>query len=302
MNKKFLLKILVIVLAGLIWLFQAFLKHHQIMQEIPVTLYNIPEKFVLLQNNDVTIPVTFYGRGVDYLFLKMSRPFILINAGNFSYGENKLNIVETNLVFPERAKLEIRNISSDEGQFIFLDRQKLKQLPLELRFSTAADEEFFLENKILNRDQRIQVTGPESVLKAIFSIKTKPISRKQVRDGKISVELEKPEVQIQIMKESILLDVAQTKIINRTISLIPIEYPLNKNITIIPQKVSVLITGPKEIVDKMNQNSIRAYFNSKDLDKLPLNKSRSIAVEFSFPAGIKLIEYTPERIQILRNE
>ena len=87
------------------------------------------------------------------------------------------------------------------------------------------------------------------------------------------------------------------RIITRTISLIPIKYPENLNISIIPQNVSAMISGPEDIVSKLDNKIIIAYLNESKI-----KKNNFVQVDFDFPAGVKLIEYTPHKIQIIHNE
>ena len=91
-------------------------------------------------------------------------------------------------------------------------------------------------------------------------------------------------------------EITNTKIIRRTITLIPIKYSENKNITIIPQKVSVMVSGPKEIVEQLDNNTITANLNTSILNR------DFASVSFRVPTGVKIIEYTPQRIQVIQND
>ncbi|MCK4956854.1 MAG: hypothetical protein KAS49_04410, partial [Candidatus Cloacimonetes bacterium] len=106
-----------------------------------------------------------------------------------------------------------------------------------------------------------------------------------------------PTDKVSLSKDSINLEVSRTKMIIRTITLIPIKYPESENITIIPQKVSVMVSGPIEIINKLTQKSIKAKLN---YNKLLNNKTANVS--FILPPGVKLLEYTPNKIQIIEND
>lgn len=115
-------------------------------------------------------------------------------------------------------------------------------------------------------------------------------------DGKLTMSLISPDPKIELSQEKISFEITNTKIIQKTISLIPIKYPETENITIIPQKVSVMVSGPKEIVEQLNFNSIIANLNLSTL------KKEFASVSFEAPSGVKIIEYTPLRIQVIQND
>ncbi|HHE65595.1 MAG TPA: hypothetical protein ENL09_06180, partial [Bacteroidetes bacterium] len=125
---------------------------------------------------------------------------------------------------------------------------------------------------------------------------TMDISSKMIVDGKLTVNLISPNPKIELLQEKIEFEITNTKIIRRTISLIPIKYPETENITIIPQKVSVMVSGPKEIIEQLDINSIIANLNISILKKDFAN------ISFDVPSGVKIIEYTPQRIQVIHND
>jgi hypothetical protein len=250
----------------------------------------------LLEEELPEIPVHIRAKGMDILFLKLSKTHFEIDAENFKYGKNKLKFTEKNLVYSHRLQLQVLNIDKSGNLNVNMDKLVEKNKSIKIQYTSAKDEEFFIENKITNTQQRVTVKGPLAILNAIKTIQTEPISKKMVKNGKLSVLLITPDSKAELLKDRIVFEVTQTKIINRTISLIPIKFPETKNISIIPQKVSVMVRGPKELVEKLDNTSIIASLN--------LSKVRKgfTEVKFEVPAGIRIIEYTPKKIQVIENK
>jgi len=146
------------------------------------------------------------------------------------------------------------------------------------------------------------VNGPKSIIDQLEKINTEKINQKMLKDGKINVNLIVPDPRIRFIKNKITLEVTVTKQIERTISLIPIHYPLDMGITIIPQKISIMILGPQDIINKVEKRSIHAFINEETLKKLKSGESIFAPVEFTVPTGVKLVEYTPQQIQISKND
>lgn len=302
MKKNLFIKILVVFLAILLWIQQSLLKSHTDELTIPVRFVNISTNLVLLDDEIPMIPVTLEGRGLDFFILKLSNVYFEINAKNFIYGQNHYQIKESNIRNLSRMKINIDRKNLENKTSINLDKIIEAKKSIEILYASAKDEEFFIQNKIINSLQKVKVKGPKSLLDSIKRIKTEKISSKKIKDGKLTAQLIDPDPRVQLIKNTVVLEITHIKLINRTISLIPITYPLDQEITIIPQKVSIMIRGPKEIADILEKSSIEAYIDLKDIKKIETGKSISVDVNFNLPSGIQLIDYTPRKIKILKND
>lgn len=297
MKNKFSIYILVIVIASLLWIQQMLLKKHIEVIRVNVQLENIPTNLILADEKIIELPVTIEARGMDFMFLKFSKMFFVSNCKGFVYGKNKLNISDTDLSYPDRITIVIKNILNKNDQNIFLDKSVTQNFPVDFLFSSVKDEEFFLKNKISDRYKKIEVKGPESVLNKFKKIQTVKITKKMLKNNKLYITLMLPDERMQVADEILVYDVEKTRLITKTISLIPVSYPLDMNIAIIPQKVSIMIKGPEDIVSKLDNKNIAAKIDSEKIKKRDFSE-----VEFELPAGVKLIEYTPRQIQIVRND
>ena len=297
MKKNFGIKILVLLIAIFLWFQQVLLKTH--IQEIPVPVFlkNIPENLILIEEAPVEIPVIFDARGMDLFILKLSNVYFEVNAAKFKFGNNHFNISEQNLFYLERLKLNIKKIQQEQELSVSLDRIITKKKPIEILFSSAKDEEFFLQNKILNHQQKAEIKGPSSIINNIKRIKTRKISQRMVKDNKLTIPLENPDENTNLLTHQVVFNITSIRMITRTISLIPVKFPENLNISIIPQKVSAMISGSEDIVSKLDNKIIIAY-----LDENKVKRNDFMEVSFELPAGVKLIEYTPKKIQIIHNE
>ena len=296
MKNNLLIKVLVILIAVLLWLQQILLRTHTVNLDVPIQLINLPADLAIEQIELPRIPIKIKAKGLDIISAKVSHVTIDVEASNFLYGKNRIRFSEKNIHYSNRIQLDITEIQGDTNLQVSMDKLVEKKKPISIQYASARDEEFFIENKIINANQRVTLKGPLAIITEIKNVKTQEITKKMVVDGKVSTSLINPHESIQLLKNTVVLEVTQTKIINKTISLIPIEFPESENITIIPQKVSVMIRGPEELVDKLDKSRIIA--------KLELGKLRKnfTSVSFELPSGVKIVEYTPKRVQVIRNE
>ncbi|MCF7792425.1 MAG: hypothetical protein K9N09_00340 [Candidatus Cloacimonetes bacterium] len=296
MRKNLVIKILVILIAVLLWLQQVLQKVHEIDIQVPIILQNLSADFTLEQVELPEITVSIRAKGYEIITAKLSAFSFQINASKYKYGRNLIKLNEKDLTYPKRINLEVLDIDYDDDLYINLDKLAEKHKLIQIDFASSDDEEFFIENKISNERQRVLVSGPLEILNEIEYVKTEPIDRKMIADGKVTANLIIPNPEVQLEKDKVVYNVTQTKIVNKTISLIPIKFPETENITIIPQKVSAMVSGPEEIVEELKNYSIEA-----NLDLNSIHRGFT-GVKFDLPSGVKLVEYTPQRIQVILNE
>jgi len=297
MKKNLTLKILVVIISIVMWMQQMFLKTHTQKIKIPILLENIPDDLIVMNDDNLNISISIESRGMDILFFKIARHLYKIDASDFRYGKNMLELKEDGLEYPQRIKIDLKSMNHSGFDWIMLDRLVSKNKQVQLKYASTKDEEFFLKNKILNDEVNVKVKGPLSTLNEINKVETQEISRKMLRDGKVKVALLKPGNKIELENSEIVFDVLQKKIITKTISLIPVKFPINENISIIPQKVSIMVRGPEDILSKLDKRKISARI---EIDKVKNNEF--VDIKFDIPSGVRLIDHTPQKIQIIKND
>lgn len=296
MKKNISIKLLVLFIAIVLWLHQILIKTHSIEVNIPIKLIKTPQKLIPDSSRLPEVTVEISATGKDILLFQLSKKYFHIDTSHFRYGKNQIDIKADQLIYSDKIKLNINSIDKTEDFFINMDKLVERTKPLKIQYASVNEEEFFIKNKVKDANKMITMSGPLALLNDVEYIYTNNISSKMIVDGKLTVNLISPNPKIELLQEKIEFEIMNTKIIQRTISLIPIKYPESENITIIPQKVSVMVSGPKEIVEKLNINSIIANLNT------PILKKDFANVSFEVPAGVKIIEYTPQRIQVIQND
>ncbi len=297
MKKNITIKVVVLIVAIILWLHFTLVSTHEQDYEVPIALTALDSEFVVLNEDELYVPVTIKAKGIDLLALKFSESQCIINADNYEPGENPVYVSHENFFFPERLNIELRRVHDIKDKTIVIDELTTKLIPVSIEYASAEDEEYFVNNTMADVRIDIEVSGPATIINDIDHIRTKPASKEMFQDGTASIELVKPHPKIDFSRNYINIDIVETKIVNRTISLIPIDFPHHLDIAILPQKVSLLISGPADIVDDLSINDITAEILEEEI----IDKEYA-DIHFELPAGVKLLEYTPKRIQILRNE
>ncbi len=296
MKNNISIKLLVLFIAIVLWLHQILIKTHSMEINVPIKLIKTPQNLIPDSSRlpEVTVEITASGK--DLLIFQLSKKYFNIDTSHFRYGKNQIDIKADQLIYSDKIELNINSIDETEDFFINMDKLVERSKPINIQYATADDEEFFIKNIIQNANRKINIKGPLALLNDIEYINTKEISSKMILDGKLIANLISPDPKVVLLQERVEFEITNTKIIQRTISLIPIKYSETENITIIPQKVSVMVSGPKEIIEQLDISSIIANLNTSLLKKDFAN------VSFEVPSGVKIIEYTPQRIQVIQND
>ncbi|OPX28539.1 MAG: hypothetical protein B1H06_03100 [Candidatus Cloacimonas sp. 4484_143] len=155
------------------------------------------------------IPVKVRGKGLDIISANISKVTIDVDASNFLYGKNRIRFDEKNINYSDRIHLFIVEMQDDSNLQVSMDKLVEKKKPISIQFASAKDEEFFIENKIINTQQRVTLKGPLALVSEIKNIKTQKISKKMVVDNKLNVSLINPHENIQLLKDTIVLEITQ---------------------------------------------------------------------------------------------
>ncbi len=294
MSKNIWLKILAIFIAIIIWLQQILLSEQVTELNIPIQFINIPHNLILANKKVITIPVIFSGKGKDMILLKFSNTYFEINAIDFKYWNNLLKISDQDIRIPDYILAEVKKINIQKNILIKLDRIIETQKKIVLRYNSTEDMQFFAKQKIIVEPDFVSIKGPEILLKPLKNIETEFISRKDMRNNKMEVLLKNPSNEISLLDEKVSIYLKKTENKKKLFSLIPISFPHNKNLNIIPSKASILIEGPEKLINSLNPKSIDV-----SLDDKKLKPNTFVGLKISVPAGFEIIEYTPIKVQII---
>lgn len=287
--------LLAFALSIFLWMQLQLTKSHTQIIDIPVKIINVPQDNYIVDQSDNVIPIEFRGKGINLIKAIFDKPMVVIDVKKYNDYENKLQINEDMLVYTEKNDIAFQSI---DGNSIFefkIDKFQEDAKTIFLNYKSAEDREYFLKNEVSITPQKVQVFGPGAELREIKAIYSKPISVSDLSKGKLEIELLKPE-NVQLHTQTVVVQVEESEIVEKYLTLIPITIPQDFEKTIVPQKVSVLIKGPQKIIKNIEASDIIARLKKGFLDK------EYADIDFKLPENIELIDYSPEKVRIIENE
>ncbi len=292
MNKKIWIFIFALSLSAFIWFEINIMKIQKVDIQIPITISSAPSALVPITIEPETIDITVEGKGQGIMGYNLKKFVYHIDLKDVHYGRNYLPIAYENLDGLEEFNLTVVYKPPMKDVLIVMDNMNTMIVPVELAFADDESKQYFEENELDVKPEEIQITGPQSMITQIEGIITIPYNKDiHVDDPHLSV------IQPQdpmVSYDTYTLDITkmEPKIIQKTISLIPIDTP--DGIEIFPSSVSIKVSGEQEIVSILEEKDI--FTKVEFPDSFKVDDEISISVEL--PTGIDLLGQTPTKVRI----
>jgi CRISPR/Cas system-associated protein Cas5 (RAMP superfamily) len=280
-----------LLLAVFLWLQSVLLSQQEETVWLPLKFEPQPEELLLSSNENARVEVILQAKGINIFMFRQQDIYYQVDGSKLKYGKNSLHLIKENLTCSEK-QLEFLSGFTQKVMIIEMDRIISRQKPVILTFASASDERFFLDQQLDVSSNIVQIKGPEKYLEKLENIKTKPVTKKDLKNNRLRVALDSPSPLIELNSSEIVIQFnSQVKTI-KTIPLLPIIYSGNKLVDFAPRRVTVKIEGAESTVSEIDGEQIIA--------NLIIDETRNSGygkIVFVLPDGIKLLEYTPEKIR-----
>ncbi len=175
------------------------------------------------------------------------------------------------------------------------------QVPVTLDLDTRTlPDGYVLTSETNYSPQTVLVTGPENLLAGLSIVRTEPISLAE-RTGsfEVTVRVVLPDQRLSIVGDDrITVQVGITALTtSRQFENVRVEVfglPAGYDVTITPQQVTVLLTGPQPLIDNLTANDIVAVINLE---------GRTTGTYALAPVvAVNMIQVSPENISVFPSE
>lgn len=291
MNKKIWVWVAAILLAVFLWLQSVLLSDQEQSLQIPIIFDPQPQDLILSGQHEPFVEVNLKAKGVNIFIFKNQNIYYKIDGRKVKYGKNSLHLTPANLSCSQK-QLEYVEGFSQKARIIEMDRITSRKKPVVLTFDSEEDERFYLAQKLDVSSNIVQVKGPEKMLETLDYIKTEPVNKHDLKNNQLKVSLTSPSNLIELQNQNIVIEFNSLSKTIKTIPLINVSYNGEQHIDFSPQRVTVKIEGAQLQVNNISKKDITAMLI------LPENQiSGDAQLIFELPEGIKLLQYTPEKIR-----
>ena len=194
--------------------------------------------------------------------------------------------------------VEIINIFPDSIRF-FVERTMFKKLPvisgLELNYKPG----YGLASDIIFKPDSVVVSGPVSLLKNMWQVKTSDISLISL-DSRTETEVSLPRLNgFKYSTNLIEITLDIQRIVDQqfdNISVEVIDIPSDKEVVLLPNKITFNVRGGIEILGKLKPDQFRAYVRYQNLVQ---DTTGSVTPVLEMPRNVTLQYLKPDRLRYI---
>jgi YbbR domain-containing protein len=290
-GSNFGLKVLALIIAVGLWL--AGHRDTERAIEVPVEFRSIPADLMVMDNRVDYVVLRLMGprtlvSTLDADNLKLSLDLDGVKSGSLSYplSANDFNVprgVTVGRITPPVIHLRLEPVIK-------------RTLPVAVRFSGKPAAGFRIAQTTA-RPESVSVQGPAEEVRRLPLIETVPVdiedsrsgTKRKVRlsnDGKpLTITPDQVEVAITVEEEQIARQFDQVEVRAKD---------FKGAYTVSPQWVSIRLSGPKSVLEKLQLNSENVYLNLTGVTA----GEHNVALLFNLPSEVKVLEQKPQRFRV----
>ncbi len=297
MPKNLLIIALSILFSVILWVFVSLSNDFSANINLPVKFFNIPEGFVpdSLSSNQVKVKVRGSGWNILTTLLTSQNDYYVDAGRNLQ----KKNVVELKAFTPENAwltsKLQILEVKPDTISFTFekVGYAKLKVVPsLKLEFKSG----YGLASDVVVNPDSVFASGPVHLVNSLNEIQTELLELKDISE-KVEAEVKlipHPGITVEEIFTKVTLDVQ--RIVEQSyddIIVIVTDIPSDREVVLLPNKITVQLRGGIDLLGKLNKGNITAVIPYREI---VLDTLGSVKPIINVPKNTTLVSVKPERL------
>jgi hypothetical protein len=298
MKKNLHIIILSVIFSVILWISISLSNDYYATVHVPLKLTNFPSGYSTATHIPKDISVKLKGKGWKLLGVNLSTK----SDYNISVDDSgKINVNLYNYLSENQwltSDIDVIDISPDTLSF-YVEKDFMKRVSiipdLELNYKTG----YGLATPIKILPDSTTLFGPRSVVKNLNFVYTQRESFNNIDNKAIkNVPLEDLPGVIYNNKEiRVILDVQ--KIVDRIFDDVDvriIDLPVDRDVVLLPNKISVSVKGGIEILGRMSKDKIKAFVNYRDV---VLDTLGSIIPQVDLPENTSLEYIKPDRLRYI---
>ncbi|MDX1463463.1 MAG: CdaR family protein [Marinirhabdus sp.] len=293
-----------LLLAIVFWGLTKFSKENTANVEASIVYENLPENYLLGDDNLQEIDFYITSNGVDFLLYKMKKPMVTIDVSKYFNNDTKSAVLSSEELKEELSKQigyngTIRNLS-ENSLTIQLQGIQSKKIPVIINATVSYGKGFRAVDSIRANPDSIVVSGPSRALDSISGIGTQEVSLKNVSESvsRNVALMPFPYEGLRSKTQSVNLEQTVMEFAQKKLS-VPItiqNLPPNTVIKLIPQRITITCVVPIEKFSTITETDFTVVCDFKQRNTEETFISPTLV---EAPAYAKNVEVLPKKIDYL---
>lgn len=299
MKKNLHIVILSVLFSIVIWVSITLSNDYYTNLRLPIKIINLPAGFAVGSELPDDVSLKLKAKGWKLLGLHLSGDLVYSISSIKDIGKVNFRLINS-LTDNAWITSDIQVIDVYPGNLsIYIDKVTNKKIPVKPDISLKFKEGFGLASNILILPDSITITGAKKVLDNIDSVLTETfVTGKLDQQKSYSLEiLKQPGIEYSPDQIQFVVDVQ--KIVEKEISDISVEIvnvPYDRNVLLIPDRISLGLRGGINVLGKVKIENIFASVKYSDV---VIDTLGSISPQISIPENTVLIYVKPERLKYI---
>jgi YbbR domain-containing protein len=299
LTKNLTLKIVALILALLFWFNVVTNKTYEHEFEVNFKLNDISEELILTTPPPGKIKVKVEGTGKQLLAFLFKNPSLTYDASNFERGIYRIELTPVDLMFDDNIRASVKAVDNPQTLSLKFERTNSKRVPVDPEISIKPALGYTKLGEMTVSPDSIEVSGPSRFIRSLKSISTEDIVFEDVKKG---IEEDINLVTADTMFLSLETDEVRihqdiVPLTEKKFGPIAIE-TYNSNLFdsafFEPESLFVIIEGPQEHLDTLEQGAFSASINFRTIEP----GSTTVLPRVVIPQGYRLVRTEPQSISV----
>jgi|GEM_PF-6143551 len=297
MKRAFWLQLFALIIALLLWMQHMLLRQQTAEFDLPFDVTGVPDSLTLAAPVPARIPVTLNARGVEIVLLSLGNGRLVVSGENLQVGENELDLSAQDLSAADFVPVGSIGLHPRHPVTLSIDRLASARFPITLRYADEEDRAWYARQSVVLEPDSVTVRGPAGHMYTLATVFSEPLHREATTGRNVNVRLASPGDLFQLEREQAILRIDKAEYVRKDFNQITIRNPYESRFAIFPGKVNLLLEGTQEAISGLKRADISVTLVSGR----PQN-GNEIGLDIRVPNGVRLIEYTPQTVQVIYHE
>ncbi|MFQ5863986.1 MAG: YbbR-like domain-containing protein [bacterium] len=291
------IKIVVIVTAIFIWFFVVTENDYEYGIEVPVTVINIPDGKVILNEIPRNAKVKIKGSGKALIALSVSRGARLeLDLSDVDYQKTFFLKPKNVLVSRPAGSIETQEIISPDSITVLLDDYQERKIAVATKIRAKTAPGYTIVGEVQITPDSITISGPKSIISQIDKVLTQELEYSDLRfDLRATAPLAAmPSEKVEVSANQVDIFLNVQKLLEVTIKEVPVEVrnaPPNIVVHVVPSTLSLVLEGGGDLLTSVSRDDILAYIDYARVKDSP-NKEHPVYIET--PPGVSYRDVKPK--------
>jgi YbbR domain-containing protein len=268
-SSNLLSKLLAVLLAGVVYAYVYAEREHDATMSVPLTVTGLRPGLVLHNDPPDLVKVAFRASGSRLLKLRMQTPRAVVDLAEVGPGEMQHLLSPGDIEFPVDAEATVRGVIEPRVILLDVDTLVVRRIPVEVPLQGDLPSQWTWDGGLEVDPPTVSVQGPLRSVDSLAAVGTGPVDLGEIL-GTTTRTLAVTGIGSGLTVEpgSVRVVVPVSPVTERSLAGLPVAVlspPGVEFVRVMPESATVLVSGPKRLLDPLDPRGVRVVLEARDL-------------------------------------